>query len=305
MSPELIAERRAINQRERVAQYCPFCLSDQYMKSPAVLMPFVSHRALGWRPVRIDESWGLNTIHNGYAYSICNSVQCRACDALFLDIRFSDLEMQSLYHEYRSEDYVRLREYYEPGYGARDGRLKCGIAYMDVVEGFLRPHVTLPVSVLDWGGDTGKNTPFSADAKTFHVYDISRVPPVAGASSVDLAEMERQDYDLIVCSNVLEHIPHPVELLSTVRKYMTSHTLLYIEVPLEPFMLTTGKSAVILERKRHWHEHINFFTQRAIESLCGIAGLHILELRLSPTGERSDDGQIFQTLCRLAQCTSA
>ncbi len=106
MSSKDTAERRSINRSERIAQYCPCCLSDQHTKSAAVLMPFVSHRALGWRPVRIDESWGLDTIPSGNAYSLCNSVQCKACGALFLDIRFSDIEMGSLYHEYRGEDFA-------------------------------------------------------------------------------------------------------------------------------------------------------------------------------------------------------
>ncbi len=172
---------------------------------------------------------------------------------------------------------------------------------MDVVEGFLRPHLTLPVDVLDWGGDTGNNTPFRDAAKTFHIYDISRVPPVEGASSVDLQEMERQDYDLIVCSNVLEHVPHPIEFLSTVRTYVKSRTLLYLEAPFEPLMVRNQKNADILERKRHWHEHINFFTRKSLERLCEIAGFHILELRVSPVGERPDDGHIFQALCRLAE----
>ena len=38
----------------------------------------------------------LATIENGHAYSICNSVQCRTCGMLFLDIRFSDSELHRL-----------------------------------------------------------------------------------------------------------------------------------------------------------------------------------------------------------------
>jgi hypothetical protein len=298
MSPEVIAERRAINRQERTARFCPCCLSDQHVKSPAVLMPFVSHRALGWRPVQIDDSWGLKTIQNGHAYSLCNSVQCMNCGALFLDIRFSDSEMGNLYNDYRGEDYIRLREHYEPGYSARDRQIKAGISYMDLVENFLRPHVTLPVRVLDWGGDTGRNTPFSAAAKTFHIYDISRVPPVDGASFVDLLEMEHQDYDLIVCSNVLEHVPHPIEFLHLIRQYMNDRTLLYLEVPFEKFMIRNQNNINIADGKKHWHEHINFVTNNSLIKLCEIVGLNIIEIICSPITDAPDDANIFQMACK-------
>ena len=75
--------------KTRIAQQCPCCLNDDISFSPAVLMPFISHRAFNWKPAQIDETWGLSTIKNGNAYSLCNSMFCNRCGFLFLDIRFS------------------------------------------------------------------------------------------------------------------------------------------------------------------------------------------------------------------------
>src|SRR5665647_1136619 len=103
-------------QRERIASSCVICGSCALKKSPAILMPFVAHRTFGWEPVEITDDWGLKTIRNGMAYSICNSIQCSNCGLLFLDIRFNESEMNSLYDGYREKQYTELREKYEPGY---------------------------------------------------------------------------------------------------------------------------------------------------------------------------------------------
>ena len=140
---------------------CVCCGSKALAKSPAILMPFVAHRVFGWKPVVIDDSWGLKTIRNGTAYTICNSVYCSDCGFLFLDIRFSEEELKSLYDGYRDKQYTDLREIYEPGYTTRNDSLNAGINYIADIETFLSPYLSFPISILDWGGDTGKNTPFT------------------------------------------------------------------------------------------------------------------------------------------------
>lgn len=124
---------------KRIATECVCCGSALLKKSPAILMPFVAHRVFDWRPVEVDESWGLNTIKNGHAYSICNSLCCNDCGLLFLDIRFSDEELSYLYRNYRDAEYTDLRESYEPGYKARNNLLIKEVNYMPDVEEFLKP----------------------------------------------------------------------------------------------------------------------------------------------------------------------
>ena len=128
-------------EKERISTHCVCCGSANIKSSPAILMPFVAHRAFGWAPVVIDESWGLSTIKNGNAYSLCKSLYCGECGFLFLDIRFTDKELDRLYFEYRGERYTELREYYEPGYSIRNQNLTGVINYLNEIEAFLAPHL--------------------------------------------------------------------------------------------------------------------------------------------------------------------
>ncbi len=101
-----------------IASRCICCDGDRLHKSPAILMPFVAKRVFDWEPVEITSDWGMKTLRVGMAYPLCNSLQCRDCGALFLDIRFSDAEMARLYSGYRDAEYTALRERFEPGYAA-------------------------------------------------------------------------------------------------------------------------------------------------------------------------------------------
>lgn len=272
--------------RSRIARQCVCCGSRQLDSSPAILMPFIAHRVFDWRPVEIDASWGLNTIKPGHAYSICNSLQCRRCGHLFLDIRFSAREMDNLYRDYRGEAYTRLRDHYEPGYAARNEQLNAGIDYLAEVEAWLQPHVGTPVSVLDWGGDTGINTPFAATASLVHVFDISNKPVVHGVRRVSRDEIALHDYQLITCCSVIEHVPYPHQTLLDIREAMRGKGLLYLEVPFEDVM--HGELRDALARKKHWHEHINFFSEESLTRLahnCGFRVVAASKLQVTTAGK--------------------
>lgn len=283
---------------ERSASACVCCASTHLAKSPAILMPFVAHRALGWQPVKIDESWGLNTILQGQAYSICNSVLCQDCGFLFLDIRFSESELAALYDDYRGDAYVALRDHYEPGYQERNQKLLQGESYIPLVEAFIRPHVQLPVRMLDWGGDTGKNSPFKQECSLFHIYDISHKPVIAGAESVDLEVAYNTAYDLIVSSSVIEHVPYPTELILQMKQAMQAQTRLYIEVPYEPLMRSSNPHAVHHDKK-HWHEHINFFTPSSLARLIELCGLKVIHQDVLKQARHGGEIQMLQVLCQL------
>ena len=103
----------------------------------AVLMPFVAHRVFGWTPAVIDDTWGLTSISNGHAYSLCNSTECNRAAASSSWTSGSRTRRWPPLRGYRGEEYVRLREEYEPGYRDRNERLAAGVGYLDEVEGFL------------------------------------------------------------------------------------------------------------------------------------------------------------------------
>ena len=99
---------------------------------------------------------------------------CHRCGHLFVDYRFSESEMQQLYNDYRGPGYTELRELYEPGYMERNRVICEGISYISEVEAFLAEFLPASeIAVLDWGGDTGTNTPFADRRSVLHIFDPS------------------------------------------------------------------------------------------------------------------------------------
>jgi len=278
---------------ERIAKNCVCCSSTKLVSSPAVLMPFVADRAFGWKPIKIEENWGLKTIDNGYAYSICNTLYCSNCNFIFLDIRFSEQELNNIYKHYREEDYVNLREFYEPGYKLRNEKLVIGLQHIGEIESFLDPFLKFPISVLDWGGDTGNNTPYKKKNIKFDIYDISNRSVVKGAKFIDKRTILKNAYDLIVCSHVLEHIPYPSDILREIRKIMHQKTILYIEVPFESIMQNNSSYLI----KKHWHEHINFFSEKALSKLIESIGLKILKFKKLNIIVEGENSYVLQVAC--------
>lgn len=283
--------------KQRVAVQCICCRSNDLNSSMAVLMPFVADRIFGWKPVTINESWGLATISLGNAYALCKSLQCISCGHLFLDIRFSEDELVRLYKDYRGEQYNALREHYEPGYTQRNAMLNAGIGYIPDIEDFLKPHLDFPVSILDWGGDTGKNTPFQTQCSKFHIYDISNKELISGARIVSKEEAKLNKYQLIVCSNVLEHLPYPSDALEEIAQIMQPDSILYIEVPFEDIMKNDAADSYL--RKKHWHEHINFFSEKSLRSLVDFTGLQVLDLKILSATAGGKAVNLFQVACSL------
>ena len=94
----------------QLADTCICCGASDLASSPAVLMPFVASRALGQEPLEISASWGMRDLKSGMAYTLCHSLQCRACGCLFLDYRFTPVQMASLYADYRGPAYTHQRD---------------------------------------------------------------------------------------------------------------------------------------------------------------------------------------------------
>lgn len=280
-----------------IASRCICCDGERLRKSPAVLMPFVAKRVFDWEPVEITPDWGMQTLKLGMAYPLCNSLQCQDCGALFLDIRFDDAEMDRLYSGYRDADYTTQRERFEPGYADRNAALMARAAYLALVEAMIGPHLSRPLHILDWGGDTGLNTPFRDSADSVSVYDISGLATAEGVTAVDRAGLADARFNLVVCSNVLEHVPVPAALLDEIAAVMRPETLLYLEVPLEAYVAESAGVENLAAGKKHWHEHINFFTETALRALIARCGLTIVHFETLETEIYGRIGRQFCVLC--------
>ena len=280
-------------QREHIATQCVCCGGTELQKSPAILMPFVSHRALGWSPVVIDAEWGLQTNPQGMAYCVCNTLHCVRCEFLFLDIRFSDREMQQLYDGYCGEEYEALREQYEPGFRERNKVLTTPSGFVELTRDFILQH-TMPTRILDWGGGDGMNTPFKGQGYETDIFDIDKKPTVPGTRGVSKEELGATSYDLIVCRHVLEHVPYPSDVLGEIHQCMRDDTLLYIEVPHEALMV--GHDEISAGKKRHWHEHINFYSLEALKNLFGACGFTVMSIQSTPI---ESDARVSSASCIL------
>lgn len=260
----------------RIATHCPCCAGSDLDRSPAVLMPLVASRAFGWTPVEILPEWGFRHLKAGMAYPLCNSMQCQACGFLFLDIRFDDEEMERLYSNFRSADYARQRDAFEPGYAALNAAIQVYVPDTSDAERALAGYVKSAPRVLDWGGNGGKNTPFRLTAAKVDIYDLSDEPPIAGVRRVSREELSANRYDLAVLSHVVEHVPYPEAVIRPAMESLDERGVLYVEVPFEPVVAASPDARDLASRKRHWHEHINFFTEDAMRALLERCGAEVL-----------------------------
>lgn len=79
---------------------------------------------------------------------------------------------------------------------------------------------------------------------------------------------------------------------------MRPETILYVEVPHEEVMRLSDDPAQRQERKRHWHEHINFFTPSALNAVFGDVGLSIIERKSHPVTAAGKDSHVFSIVAR-------
>lgn len=223
------------------------CCGGDTLATSYKLSPFITHRLMG--------------VPCNNTYIPCKTRMCKVCGTAFLDIRYTDEQMGLIYRNYRDKEYVETRAMYEPKYPEINKWMDAEVPYMADIEAMLKPHLTLPVSILDWGGDNGHNAPFRGNRKLY-VYDIGNKPVIKGAKKINRNDMTNR-YDLIVCANVLEHVPNPRELLTDIYNTMNKEAVLYLELPGDGL---PGYG---------WHEHINLFSQKGLEMLLDQCGLYI------------------------------
>jgi len=283
---------------ELIAWHCVCCGCDQLQRSPAVLMPFVALRVFGHEPVEITADWGLRDLRQGTAYTLCNSLQCQECGGLFLDYRFTDEQMGALYHNYRDDLYNTQRTRFEPGYANVIAHYHQRAAYLDEVEVWLAPRLPEAPAILDWGGDSGINSPFREHNRLLHIHDISGVELVAGAERVDLQRIGQTHYDLVSCSQVLEHVSFPRQLVEQMLSAVGKGTLLYLEVPHEVLVREHPGSLELAPLKRHWHEHVNFFTEAAMRRLLEGLGLEVVDILRLPVELEWTSSEVLGVLAR-------
>jgi|GEM_PF-2058599 len=124
-----------------------------------------------------------------------------------------------------------------------------------------------PKTVLDFGGGGGQlmRSFLSAGSDCFLVdYSASSVQGVAKLGDT-LEDVEKGlEFDLIICSHVLEHLSDPASTLRGLRKLAEIGSVIYCEVPFE-----LGRGLML---EKDPVTHINFFTKESLETLMASGG---------------------------------
>lgn len=135
----------------------------------------------------------------------------------------------------------------------------------------MRPYVRPHMSVLDFGGGTGRLMRAFLDREhecSLIDYPGKKLPGVKYLGS-QLTDIEAgRSFDLIVCSHVLEHLADPYGIVLSLNPYLAREGILYIEVPLEIWK----KAPLPVEPVTH----INYFTVDSLRILLERAGFGVL-----------------------------
>jgi hypothetical protein len=78
---------------------------------------------------------------------------------------------------------------------------------------------------------------------------------------------------------------------------MNNESVLYIEVPLENVIL--NNSSDLHAVKKHWHEHINFYSEKSLRLLAQNSGLEVIDLKRLQVTAGGQPGYLFQIACKL------
>lgn len=229
---------------------------------------------------------------------------CFDCGFEFFNPRLVTTEEERLYAGYRSTEYQTMRRSFEPWYTEKlNADLSSPESWQhrkSLIASLFRERLNLDGrtfdSVLDFGGDRGDLIAELFPASRRFVYEISGVKPIAGVEPLrTLEECRRHPIDLIITSNVLEHVGSPREVISQIATIAGPQTRVFNEVPLESptdwrSRLKRLAQTGILSITRPalaWqvtgrgmfnlmHEHVNYFSQHSLDRLMQVSGFDVV-----------------------------
>jgi len=275
------------------ATKCVICGSNIRFLRKALVAPFLARRIWNRSPFFV------------------RLVHCETCGFMFYTPRLDAAEENRLYADYRLQEYQQMRQssepWYTPGFNARLSSSESFEVRRQALCEILDEHIEKGrvKRVLDYGGDRGDLVAGLVEGAEAFVYDISGIPAVKGVNATgDPAGCKA---DLIVNSNVLEHVGFPREVVRQMILAAPPGGLIFVEVPCESPLerarmirrvvqigvtaIMRPALAVAVARPASlymMHEHVNFFTEQVLTTLmrgCGCtvkaAGVYKVE---SPLG---------------------
>jgi hypothetical protein len=256
---------------------CVICGSPIRQLKRALVAPFMAERIWGRKPFCVD------------------LVRCESCDFIFYNPRLDESDLPKLYSGYRAEEYCRMRHSSEPWYTDKFNADLASEESYQKRRARLAPILLQNIKdrkinrILDHGGDRGDLVVGLFPGAEAFVYDISGIPATKGVTSIGDPAACRAD--LIINSNVLEHVGFPIDLVTRILHATPEGGLVFLEVPCEVplgFARIARRLAQICvmtffhpSLARYifrpatlymMHEHINYFTERSLTSLMRACG---------------------------------
>jgi SAM-dependent methyltransferase len=279
------------------APNCVICDGEIHRLKRALVAPFLAKRIWDRPPFCVDV------------------VQCRACGFTFYNPRLNDAEEGRLYAGYRSEEYLRMRHASEAWYTERFNSDLGSSSFYELrrraLGAIIREHAGKRGirRVLDYGGNRGDLVHGLVDDAAAFVYDISGIPAVDGVTST--SDPAGCKADLIINSNVLEHVGFPRRLVGEILEATPPGGMVFLEVPCEsPFQLsrifrriaqigimalTRPSLALSVVRPASlymMHEHINYFTEQSLSTLMRSCGFAVVAAGAYVVDSRSGKGHM-------------
>jgi 2-polyprenyl-3-methyl-5-hydroxy-6-metoxy-1,4-benzoquinol methylase len=170
----------------------------------------------------------------------------------------------------------------------RRALLELGGAFLQTVEKYSVSHAARPLRLLDFGCGYGALTQMlgGRDIKVFG-YEPS-AERSARASQGGFAVLDSLDkvadvgpFDLVVCTEVLEHVADPRGVLKFIKEHATSGGLLAITVPqCDPTFIAHSIAVFlrdrILPRVINPWEHLNYFSPQSLRRLLAEEGFEVV-----------------------------
>jgi len=255
-----------------IAPSCLICDAENLSSQRGMVAPFLAQRIWDRKP---------------FATTL---LICPDCGFQFFNPRLSEMEERRLYQAYRGADYQQMRHATEPWYTEKLNSSLSSPPTMakrkklvsDALAGNL-PFGSIR-NVLDFGGARGELIDGLIPGAQGFVYDIGDVPPLPRIKVVALGD--KQPFDLVICSNVFEHVASPRLLLQQIVTFCSDGTFVFIEVPQESpdelptkvkrvaqagiLTLARPRTALDVLRLRTtvvMHEHLNFYSPESLRRL--------------------------------------
>ena len=165
-------------------------------------------------------------------------LSCSSCDFTFFDKRFSDEEMEAMYSGYRSDEYYKVRNSWEPWYRrAVNDAYSDGSEHIDERVAFMTSILTSAglthlSTVVDFGGDEGQFFP-DIEIDNRFVIDVSNKPLRNNVLRAPTLDDVKVGIDLIVAAHIAEHVNDPIDFFDNLISHLSLGSHLYVEVPLD------------------------------------------------------------------------